>query len=441
VVDSISNILPIQVVGTISGTTASGLPTSISSLANIQHVVIINEDPLEVSLRGDSILTAATGTFTESLTVSGIPVVLTDQVGITAVVEDLTPELGGDLDALDKNISNVKLLTASSGTFSESLTISGTPVPLAAGGLQNIVEDATPELGGDLDALNNDIVNVGELTAVSGTFSDTVSGTTLLAVTGTITEGLTVGSGSTYLFPDEIRTDRYIIIDPGSVSAPSITFVGSEGQTNIGIYRSGSEDIGITHGSTETVRFSSGALQLLNSALLSLTGNLSVSSGKTIGGNAKWRFTNISSNGKIEFLDDGGNARWDFDDQKLQANFNTNYILSGYGAGTEPSYTFMGDGHKTGMFLDNSGTPSVLGFSTENSGGFRETMVLLSGSVGMGVNGEITATSGIFTTGLNLPTFSSDPAVADGDVWINTTTSGIRWQVDGTKFEIQGTPV
>ena len=73
-VNSISNILPINVVGTISGTTASGTPTSIFSLAAVQNVVIVTEDPLEVNLVGD--IVAPTGTFSESLTISGVPVPL-----------------------------------------------------------------------------------------------------------------------------------------------------------------------------------------------------------------------------------------------------------------------------------------------------------------------------------------------------------------------------
>lgn len=70
---NLPNILPINIVGTISGTTASGTPTEIFSLAAIQNVVIINEDPVEVTLAGGGISTIS-GTFTESLTISGVPV-------------------------------------------------------------------------------------------------------------------------------------------------------------------------------------------------------------------------------------------------------------------------------------------------------------------------------------------------------------------------------
>lgn len=52
-VSSLSNILPINVVGTVSGTVASGTPTAIFSRANVQNVVIVTENPIPVSLIGE----------------------------------------------------------------------------------------------------------------------------------------------------------------------------------------------------------------------------------------------------------------------------------------------------------------------------------------------------------------------------------------------------
>lgn len=57
------------------------------------------------------------------------------------------------------------------------------------------------------------------------------------------------------------------------------------------------------------------------------------------------------------------------------------------------------------------------------------------------LSNSITTTSGIFDGGLRLPLYDTDPSPVNGDVWINTVTSGIRWQVDGVKFEVQGTIV
>ncbi len=58
-INSLANILPINIVGVVSGTVASGTPTNIFSRAAIQNVVIINEDPLEVSLVGGGIITGS----------------------------------------------------------------------------------------------------------------------------------------------------------------------------------------------------------------------------------------------------------------------------------------------------------------------------------------------------------------------------------------------
>jgi hypothetical protein len=68
-------------------------------------------------------------------------------------------------------------LTAVPGTFSQSLTVSGIPVSLGGGGggLQNIVEDTTPQLGGNLDAQSFDISSVTSLTSVTGTFTGGLS--------------------------------------------------------------------------------------------------------------------------------------------------------------------------------------------------------------------------------------------------------------------------
>lgn len=52
-ISSLANIMPINVVGTVSGTVASGVPTSIFSPAAIQNVVIVTENPLQVELVTD----------------------------------------------------------------------------------------------------------------------------------------------------------------------------------------------------------------------------------------------------------------------------------------------------------------------------------------------------------------------------------------------------
>jgi hypothetical protein len=68
-----------------------------------------------------------------TVTVDGSGITGEGDGGLNAVVEDTTPQLGGDLDALNNDISNVKVFTAVTGTFSGSLTISGNPVVTGTG--------------------------------------------------------------------------------------------------------------------------------------------------------------------------------------------------------------------------------------------------------------------------------------------------------------------
>tara|TARA_B100000073_G_scaffold168068_1_gene139050 strand:+ start:547 stop:3384 length:2838 start_codon:yes stop_codon:yes gene_type:complete len=93
------------------------------------------------------------------------------------LVNDLTPQLGGDLDVNGKNITGtVKLngLTypASDGATDQIIKTDGNGnlsfvavTALQGAGMQNVSDDSTPQLGGELDALTNKITNLGTPTA------------------------------------------------------------------------------------------------------------------------------------------------------------------------------------------------------------------------------------------------------------------------------------
>ncbi len=157
---NLPNILPINVVGTISGTTASGTPKDIFSLANIQNVFIINEDPLEVNLVG-----------------SGIDLSVTLQDAYDNGDGVITTTVGKPLD-----LQGTGRLTAVTGTFTEGLTVgTGTVVivPLAIG------------VGRDNPAQCIDVVGsgtfTGDVTAQGRIGAGTLSPTTELEVIGDIT--------------------------------------------------------------------------------------------------------------------------------------------------------------------------------------------------------------------------------------------------------------
>jgi len=104
------------------------------------------------------------------------------------IVDDTTPQLGGDLDVNGFSIISVSdgdiLITPdgtgtvildglswpfADGTNGQVLTTDGAGnlsfTTIISGGLFNVVEDTTPQLGGELDAQNNKIINLATPTA------------------------------------------------------------------------------------------------------------------------------------------------------------------------------------------------------------------------------------------------------------------------------------
>ena len=103
-------------------------------------------------------------------------------------------------------------LNTGTATTNQVLSWTGTDYdwvdPAAGGGgLANVVEDITPELGGNLDALGNNIVNAGEL---SGELNTNIfvrsTGTGTLFLTGS------VSMYDQYLFPNAKPTVRQFLV-------------------------------------------------------------------------------------------------------------------------------------------------------------------------------------------------------------------------------------
>ena len=87
---------------------------------------------------------------------ANIEIAFSGTSGIANVVEDTTPQLGGDLDAQTNNITNlgtVNTHTIPGGTGTFALTSDIT-------GIDNVVEDTTPQLGGTLDGQGNQVQDV-----------------------------------------------------------------------------------------------------------------------------------------------------------------------------------------------------------------------------------------------------------------------------------------
>ena len=111
------------------------------------------------------------------------------------VVTDPTPELGGQLDALTNKIVNLGTPTAAADAATKAYVDAN-----VGGGLSNVVEDTTPQLGGELDAQTYKIVNLGTPTAntdaATKAYVDANAGT-IVADGGNFDNGTSLVSTST----------------------------------------------------------------------------------------------------------------------------------------------------------------------------------------------------------------------------------------------------
>ena len=154
------------------------------------------------------------------------------------VVDDTTPQLGGNLDVQSNTITtstvnggitlspngtgNVTLgtmvfdadQTIGAGQDNYVLTYDNTAgvinlEAVAASGISNVVEDTTPQLGGDLDLNSNDITGTGNVN-ITGTV--TATGATIASLTyptsdGTSGQVLTTNGSGTLSFQPVTETD------------------------------------------------------------------------------------------------------------------------------------------------------------------------------------------------------------------------------------------
>jgi len=145
-----------------------------------------------------------------------VEIAFTGSAGIANVVEDLTPQLGGDLDAQSNNITslgtlNTHTIPGGTGTFALTSDITFTEV----------VDDTTPQLGGDLDLNSNDITGTGNVditgTVVAQSTLNTQTGTTytlvltdaskLVTLNNAAAITLTIPPNSSVAFPVGTKVD------------------------------------------------------------------------------------------------------------------------------------------------------------------------------------------------------------------------------------------
>jgi hypothetical protein len=129
------------------------------------------------------------------------------------VVTDTTPELGGQLDALNNKIVNLATPTAA-GDAATKAYVDAVPTDL--------VSDTTPELGGDLDALNNKIVNLGTPTASADAATKAYADLMVPLAGGTMTGFLTLNADPTANL--HAATKQYVDANAGTIVADGGNF-------------------------------------------------------------------------------------------------------------------------------------------------------------------------------------------------------------------------
>tara|TARA_A200000159_G_scaffold61730_1_gene57126 strand:- start:515 stop:3604 length:3090 start_codon:yes stop_codon:yes gene_type:complete len=183
------------------------------------------------------------------------------------VVNDLSPELGGDLDVSTHDIvsssnRNIDLTPNGTGivnvtggfTASGAITLSGLSYPTSDGatdqilktdgsgtlsfvgisslqgsGMQDLSDDTTPQLGGELDALNNKIVNLGAPTnandAATKTYVDTTLGnvdSAFIETNQTLTADKTIAANVNAICIGPMAVDSGVTLSIGANSKLSV---------------------------------------------------------------------------------------------------------------------------------------------------------------------------------------------------------------------------
>lgn len=114
---------------------------------------------------------------------------------LSNVVEDTTPQLGGDLDAQSNNITSLGTInthTIPGGTGTIALTSDIT--------FTDVVDDTTPQLGGDLDLNSSDITGTGSVDITGNVIAQSAinaqTGTTYTPVIGDASKLITLSNAS-----------------------------------------------------------------------------------------------------------------------------------------------------------------------------------------------------------------------------------------------------
>ncbi len=157
--------------------------------------------------------------------------------GIANVVDDASPQLGGDLDLNSSDITGTGNVNITGSITSTSFSGDGSSLTSL-----NIVTDTTPQLGGNLDLNSNDITGTGNInitgtitaTTINGTIGNVVEDTTPQLGGQLDVNGNAIGNGTEELIKfieTASAVNEVTITNSATGNAPEISATGDD--TNI----------------------------------------------------------------------------------------------------------------------------------------------------------------------------------------------------------------
>jgi len=279
----------------------------------------------------------------------------------------------------------------------------------------------------------------GKPLVISGTVGDD-DNDFLVVGSGIFTEGLTIGTGSTIIETDRITTAKAIFTED---SASAVVVGSDESSTNRVLLVQGrmrcTRGLAIGRGTTEIDEFAITTSGVTSSGIVAASGcftetifigppgEIVVISGSSGGGfvTATGIFDRVEVRDIIRVGDPGVG-------DSILVGINTIGLpdvgqISNEVVVTEyrgPEIVHLAD------LVTISGEDPLFAVKDDVSG--NETLI---------AGGAVATLVADVADSLKIPLYDVDPAVSDGDVWINTPTSGMRWHFGGTTFEALGTPV
>ena len=157
--------------------------------------------------------------------------------GIANVVDDTSPQLGGDLDLNSSDITGTGNVNITGSITSTSFSGDGSSLTSL-----NIVTDTTPQLGGNLDLNSNDITGTGNINITGTITANTINGTIGNVVEDTTPQlggqldvnGNAIGNGTEELIKfieNASAVNEVTITNSATGNAPEISATGDD--TNI----------------------------------------------------------------------------------------------------------------------------------------------------------------------------------------------------------------